>query len=237
MTGMEPFWQLVEARLAELTGAEFKIIVYVYRRCRKRRGREVEISIAELAAATGLSWRQTQSVLQRLARKGFLSVSGGKGRKSRCSWPSVLPARPAAGRQPAVREAASSPAVGGATSPDDGSGEAGSREAGPDLTPERASTAPEGPGLPRAVAVPPIAPPATVVGARIPLAADADREVICLVTKLFRAPDRAFLRRLEEVAAGRGRLLQGLRAMEQRQMNFDPSNPALFLSAVDYQCR
>ena len=62
------FWdRLITDHLPELSGAEFKLAVYLYYRLRRRI--EITCTIQELADATGLSWRRTQSALQSLAEK------------------------------------------------------------------------------------------------------------------------------------------------------------------------
>ncbi len=58
---MQALIRLIDEKLPDLKGSEFKVAAYLYRRLGgRRRDPEVEISIAALAAATGMSWRQTQ---------------------------------------------------------------------------------------------------------------------------------------------------------------------------------
>jgi len=56
---------LITRHLKELSGAEFKLAVYQYRRLQRRA--EVMDTIDSLANATGLSWRHTQTALRSLA--------------------------------------------------------------------------------------------------------------------------------------------------------------------------
>jgi hypothetical protein len=76
---------LITRHLKELSGAEFKLAVYQYRRLQRRA--EVMDTIDSLAKATGLSWRQTQAALRSLAKKGILQVEGRQKHGTRCSLP------------------------------------------------------------------------------------------------------------------------------------------------------
>ena len=72
--------QLIEKRMGMLTGAEFKIAVYLYAQLRP--GIPRTMRIADLAQATGMSWRQTQSAVKTLAGKGCLNVASRRGRRT-----------------------------------------------------------------------------------------------------------------------------------------------------------
>ena len=68
--------ELLENRNRELLGAELKIAAYLYSRMLRGRKRAVEITIPALAAAIGMSQRQTQAALQKLVRKNLLAEFG-----------------------------------------------------------------------------------------------------------------------------------------------------------------
>jgi hypothetical protein len=68
--------ELLDGYLSDLTGAEFKIASYLYRQLEKQE--VVDTSITALSRATGVSWRQTQTCLQSLAKQGVLRVQGHK---------------------------------------------------------------------------------------------------------------------------------------------------------------
>jgi hypothetical protein len=90
---MERLGTLVDDHIRELTGVEFKIAVYIYRRLeRKAASRILEIKIADIARATGASPKQTQTALKTLQKQGVLLVDTGRGRITRCSLP-PLPRR------------------------------------------------------------------------------------------------------------------------------------------------
>jgi hypothetical protein len=98
---------LVDDHIRELTGVEFKIAVYLYRRLeRKAAGAILEIRIADIASATRVSHKQTQTALKTLEKQGVLLVDSGRGRTTRCSLP-PLPRRPVAA-QPAPSPASRS---------------------------------------------------------------------------------------------------------------------------------
>jgi hypothetical protein len=65
---------LIDRRIMDLSGAEFKLAVYLYRRLERRP--EVVTTVDQLAKATGLSWRQTQTALRSLNKKAILRVDG-----------------------------------------------------------------------------------------------------------------------------------------------------------------
>jgi hypothetical protein len=91
---------LVDDHMRELTGVEFKVVVYLYRRLdRKAAGAILEIKIADIARGAGVCPKQTQTALKTLEKKGMLVVDSGRGRTTRCSLP-PLPRRSAA-TQPA----------------------------------------------------------------------------------------------------------------------------------------
>jgi hypothetical protein len=106
---------LVDDHIRELTGVEFKIAVYLYRRMeRKAASRIMEIKIADIARATGVSPKQTQTALKALQKQGVLLVDNGRGRITRCSLP-PLPRRPVAVDTSAVtarRSRSAQPATG-----------------------------------------------------------------------------------------------------------------------------
>ena len=71
---------LIDGWLAKLSGAEFKLAAYLYRNIGRRRKKQLSMSIAALAAATGISWRQTQAALKKLDELGIILRTGGRGR-------------------------------------------------------------------------------------------------------------------------------------------------------------
>ena len=71
---------LIDGWLVKLSGAEFKLAAYLYRNIGRRRKEPLSMSIAELAAATGISWRQTQAALRKLQQLGIILRTGGRGR-------------------------------------------------------------------------------------------------------------------------------------------------------------
>jgi hypothetical protein len=94
---------LVDDHIRELTGVEFKIAVYLYRRLeRKTASAILEIKIADIGAATGVSTKQTQTALKALEKQGVLMLANGRGRITRCS----LPPPP---RRPVTAKSAPSP--------------------------------------------------------------------------------------------------------------------------------
>jgi len=84
---MSRLQRLVRDHIRELSGTEFKIAAYLI--CRLGRRREVMTNIKDLALATGVSWRQTQSALRSLAKKGIFRVEGRQHEGTRCSLPAV----------------------------------------------------------------------------------------------------------------------------------------------------
>jgi hypothetical protein len=84
--------RLVGEHLPKLSGSEFKLAAYLYDRLETTP--RVKESIAAYANATGLSWRQTQSALQSLARKGILGVDT-RQKTGTCCWlPETVKAGP-----------------------------------------------------------------------------------------------------------------------------------------------
>ena len=71
--------------MQKLSGAEFKVAAYVCHALARQP--QLIVKIRALAVATGLSWRQTQSVLRSLAGKGILQVDSRRNRDTRCSLP------------------------------------------------------------------------------------------------------------------------------------------------------
>ena len=90
MTSLE---RLIADHLRDLSGAECKLAVYLYQRLARRR--EVRSTITELAQATGVSWRQTQSALRSLDKKRILQVESFRRGGTRCSLPPRPKATPA----------------------------------------------------------------------------------------------------------------------------------------------
>jgi len=84
---MSRLHRLVADHIRELSGAQFKIAVYLL--CRLEHRREVRTDIETLAQATGVSWRQTQSALRKLAKKGILRIESRRHRGTVCSLPAV----------------------------------------------------------------------------------------------------------------------------------------------------
>jgi hypothetical protein len=75
--------------LPDLTGAEFKIASYLCRQLEKQE--VVSTTITALSRATGVSWRQTQTCLQSLAKQGVLLVHSRKGQGTQCRLPVATP--------------------------------------------------------------------------------------------------------------------------------------------------
>jgi hypothetical protein len=99
---------LIDDHIRELTGVEFKLAVYLYRRLEQKAGSAIlEIKIADIARAAGVSPKQTQTALKALEKQGVLLVDSGRGRTTRCSLP-PLPRRLAA-TQPAPSSPSRSP--------------------------------------------------------------------------------------------------------------------------------
>jgi hypothetical protein len=71
---------LIDGWLVKLSGAEFKLAAYLYRNISRRRKKPLSMSIAALAAATGISWRQMQAALKKLDELGIILRTGGRGR-------------------------------------------------------------------------------------------------------------------------------------------------------------
>ena len=72
--------RLIDGWLGKLSGAEFKLAAYLYRNIGRRRKEPLSMSIAALAAAAGISWRQTQAALKKLDKLGIILRTGGRGR-------------------------------------------------------------------------------------------------------------------------------------------------------------
>jgi hypothetical protein len=81
--------RLVDEHLRELSGAEFKVAAYLYRRLARRQ--EVEMTIGELGSAAGASPKQTYTVLLRLRSNGLLRLITRRGCPTRFSLPAVSP--------------------------------------------------------------------------------------------------------------------------------------------------
>lgn len=96
--------RLVDKHLRELSGAEFKVAAYLYRRLERRQ--QVEMTIAELGLAVGVSTKRSYSVLLKLRNDGLLQVASRRGQTSQFSLPMV--SRSSSGR--ASPMPASSPA-------------------------------------------------------------------------------------------------------------------------------
>jgi hypothetical protein len=76
---------LIAHHMPELSGAEFKIAVYLWRQLQHRT--EIATDIDTVAKATGVSWRQSQFALRSLDRKGILRLESRKKVGTLCSIP------------------------------------------------------------------------------------------------------------------------------------------------------
>ena len=95
---------LITDHIRSLSGAEFKIAAYAYRRLESQE--QITCKIGELADATGVSWRQAQSALKRLRERGILDVDSTPGRGTCCRLPDAVKAKakvPGPEKKPAAR--------------------------------------------------------------------------------------------------------------------------------------
>jgi hypothetical protein len=107
---------LVRHHLRNLTGAQFKMAAYLYRRL--QRNAELTIRTKDLAEATGLSVGSAQAASNGLAKQSILLVEGGPGKTKTYRLPAAKPrkSKPVGSKTAAVarRQAdkpASSPAA------------------------------------------------------------------------------------------------------------------------------
>ena len=99
---------LITDHIRNLSGVEFKIAAYLYRRLERQK--QVSENIHAIATATGLSWRQTQSALRKLAEKGVLQVDSVKHLGTRCRLPDAVTAKhPQSARKPTPAVVGKSP--------------------------------------------------------------------------------------------------------------------------------
>jgi len=89
---MSALGRLVDEHLRELSGAEFKVAAYLYRRLERRQ--QVEMTVAELGVAVGVSAKQTYTVLLKLRNSGLLQVASRRGQTSQFSLPASDRATP-----------------------------------------------------------------------------------------------------------------------------------------------
>jgi hypothetical protein len=87
---------LVDRQLRNLTGAQFKLAAYLYRRL--QREPELTIRAKDLAEATGLSEKSAQSASNHLAKQNILAVIGGPGTTKTYRLPAAQPAKPGAAK-------------------------------------------------------------------------------------------------------------------------------------------
>src|ERR1035437_8070077 len=78
--------QLVDDHLPSLAGAEFKVAAFLYRRLERRQ--LVEMTIAELALATGVCAKQVHVVAKHLRNTGLLRIESRRGHATKYSLPS-----------------------------------------------------------------------------------------------------------------------------------------------------
>jgi hypothetical protein len=88
---------LVDQQIQNLTGAQFKLAAYLYRRLQRKP--ELTIRAKDLAKATGLSEKSVRSTSNHLAKQNLLDVTGGPGttntyRLSAAQPPKPGPAKP-----------------------------------------------------------------------------------------------------------------------------------------------
>jgi len=125
---------LVDQQIQKLTGAQFKLAAYLYRRL--QRNPELTIRAKDLAKATGLSEKSVQSASNHLEKQNILAVTGGPGTTKTYRLPAAKPgpAQPGGsntivasrvGSQPKNRQTCSPTA---AARPQTGDGEAESKE-------------------------------------------------------------------------------------------------------------
>jgi hypothetical protein len=88
---MKKLLWLIDAQLGELPGTEFKLAIYAYRCLGRRRTGEVRMTIRELAAAAGISWRKAQAALKVLADKKLLAVESRPGCTTKLRLPPTQP--------------------------------------------------------------------------------------------------------------------------------------------------
>jgi hypothetical protein len=80
---------LVDQQIQKLTGAQFKLAAYLYRRL--QRNPELTIRAKDLAKATGLSEKSAQSVSRYLEKQNILAVNGGPGTTKTYRLPAAKP--------------------------------------------------------------------------------------------------------------------------------------------------
>src|ERR1035437_2450441 len=93
---MSYLYQLVDDHLPSLAGAEFKVAAFLYRRLERRQ--IVEMTIAELARATGVCAKQVHVVAKHLRNSGLLRIESRRGYATKYSLPPALPVGIPSGR-------------------------------------------------------------------------------------------------------------------------------------------
>src|SRR5580700_10904656 len=87
---------LVDQQLRDLTGAQFKLAAYLYRRLQRKP--ELTIRAKDLAKATGLSEKSARSTSNHLAKQNIIAVTGGPGTTKTYRLPAAQPAKPGAAK-------------------------------------------------------------------------------------------------------------------------------------------
>jgi hypothetical protein len=87
---------LVDQQLRNLTGAQFKLAAYLYRRLQRKP--ELTIRAKDLAKATGLSEKSARSTSNHLAKQNIIAVTGGPGTTKTYRLPAAQPAKPGAAK-------------------------------------------------------------------------------------------------------------------------------------------
>jgi hypothetical protein len=129
---------LVKHHLRKLTGAQFKIAAYLYRRL-QRHG-ELKIRTKDLAAATGLSVGSAQAASNSLAKQSILLVEGGPGKTKTYRLPAAKPrkAKPTRSKTVALaRRQAAKPAAHASKASIPVTAVPGSKESRPSATSKR----------------------------------------------------------------------------------------------------
>lgn len=231
--------RFIRDHIQELRGAEFKIAVYLYARLDRARCPDmVEMKIADLSTATGVSWKQTQVALQRLNEKSILRVEGGRGRTTCCRLPGAAgPAQ--SGSASVSQEAGEREAALSGTEP----AAADAISLPPALTPSGAAGRESGTGIvePRPtesnfsnhqknLTGPKPASPATAATAQ----PDPDREAIEWIARVGPPPDADYLRKADQMAGGREKLVECLRFTIEKEWSFETGD--LLLCHIYDQC-
>ena len=238
--------RLVRDHVRELRGSEFKVAVYLYGLLESQD--TVEMKIADISTAVGVSWKQTQVALQKLNEKGILRVEGGRGRTTWCRLPVVVgPAE--SGPTPTADQEEGKPKLGPAPTAtlSDTEPLAADHDAigqSSVLSPSAAAKHASGTGVvenqPTQFSLSfsgqksgtELGPTSSATAASMP--PDPGRESIELITRVCLRPDADYLRKADEMAGGRDKLLECLRFTVERNLSFETGE--LLLCHIYDQC-